>query len=636
MMSSHADWASQSHSKKPSNTSIHSFASSSSTLASFSSSPTSSYFKEHFPAQEHEFHESLLHSNQRPHWRKTPFTPLGLLSLFPQLLALFISPLNPSFLRCNTQPRKLHPTSYLDGLRGVAAFIVFIDHFVVPWFENLKYGYGSSPENHHFLQLPIIRLLYSGRASVGVFFVISGYVLSSKPLSLIQARKSSALGAVLASSTFRRGMRLYLPIVFGTFFSMILAGKGFYLNVPAQTATLPPIFETWGEQVQHWVDCMVELLFPFREVNLQKPFSPDYNGHLWTIPVEFCGSLVVFLVLLGLSGVRTKWRMRIVATFGGWALMWGRWDMFLFLGGMFLAELDVSNSIDAPMALPVASIPSPSFSISRPSLRLLRYFRNLRPTFNIFTLLFSLYLLSFTGDTPPLSYPLFTPNPDLTTLPIDSTTFLPAPEPEPPLPNHGTFYNLLPHLIPSTYDYLWNGPEFFLLSLGSILLIYCISKSKALQRPFNTSVAQYLGDISYSLYIVHGMVVFSLGTHLQRRWTGGTNFGPWVPPVEVGFVGEGDGGMAPVRDVLGWGIPGTYGAGVVYGRGEDAVGMAEMNGRDEVGVEGIDNWRYGKAFFAAAVLNAIVVLWAADLFWRAVDRRCVRFARWVEAWLCGR
>lgn len=512
MSLSNVDWIPQFlHTHSPSISSLHSFASSSSTLASPPSSLSSTTsFKHSLLITSREIiHEPL----QRPHWRKTPLTPRGLLSLLFRLITFLLSPFTPSFLDRNAQPRKLHPTSYLDGLRGVAAFIVFVDHFAVPWFENLKYGYGSSEENYWLPQLPIVRLVYSGRASVGVFFVVSGYVLSSKPLQLIHASNHVALAATLSSAVLRRGMRLYFPIIAGTFFSMIVAGNGYYLNVPAQTATLPPSFDTWEEQACHWVYCTMELVFPFREVSLKTPFSPAYNGHLWTIPVEFLGSIVVFVTLLGLGSLRTNSRLSIVAGLGFWSLSWGRWDTFLFLGGAVLAELNII-SCESNENLPFSTQEGTNrrlrfglSSISSPSIRfLLRGRSKLKPMLNLCALGLSLYLLSFTGDIPPI-VPTSTPNPDLTTLPTNPSSD-PYTIPEPPPPNHGTFYRTPPNLIPASYSDLWNGPELFILSLGSVLLVWCLSNSRGAQRPFEIRLAQYLGDISYSLYIIHGMIVF--------------------------------------------------------------------------------------------------------------------------------
>jgi hypothetical protein len=388
----------------------------------------------------------------------------------------------------------------------------------------------------------------------------------------------------------------------------------------------------------------MELVYPFREADLEKLFSPDYNGHLWTIPVEFFGSIVVFITVLGLSGARTKVRLGIVAGLAVWALQWGRWDIFLFLGGVFLAGINlISTSNDLSSELPFSSSGEEErsrsgMSISSPAPGILLAFEKLKPKLNIAFLFLSLYLLSFTGDTPPLA-PTFSLNPDTLITPISDLTSLPTtpdgftdPEPYiPPPPNHGFYYQSLPNLIPTSYTTLWNGPEFYILSLDAILLIFSLSNSRTLQRSFNTEFAQYLGDVSYSLYIVHGMVVFSLGSHLQGRWTDAYPPAPvFYPEGEIGSSGS-EGGTGGVRDVLGWGIQRSYGEGIVFNR--DVLGV--IGGVEGMAGEG-DTWRYGKAFFAATVLNAVVAFWVADLFWRGVDRRCVRLARGIEGWVCRR
>jgi hypothetical protein len=62
----------------------------------------------------------------------------------------FLIGLIPSFLQRSRETKK--PTAYLDGLRGVAAFMVFIYHTILDWYPTLSRGYGSSePANSHYL-----------------------------------------------------------------------------------------------------------------------------------------------------------------------------------------------------------------------------------------------------------------------------------------------------------------------------------------------------------------------------------------------------------------------------------------------------------------------------------------------------
>src|SRR5690242_11309159 len=109
----------------------------------------------------------------------------------PWAVAPIVRTLLPSFVADVIWPDqkptyKIHPTSYLDGLRGLASFIVCICHYT-----ESNHGYfvptyglnGDKPSS--FIQLPFLRIIYSGRPMVHIFFVISGFVLSYKPLKSI-------------------------------------------------------------------------------------------------------------------------------------------------------------------------------------------------------------------------------------------------------------------------------------------------------------------------------------------------------------------------------------------------------------------------------------------------------------------
>src|ERR1700712_4308318 len=132
--------------------------------------------------------------------------------------------IRPSFFTPSSpNPPTLRRTSYLDGLRGFAALVVYIQHHQL-WahaaieapkvFEN-AYGYEGK---YFFSALPGVRTFFSGgHFAVTVFFVISGYVLSTKPLSLIQSGDYVKLGDNLASALFRRWLRLHIPVICTTF-----------------------------------------------------------------------------------------------------------------------------------------------------------------------------------------------------------------------------------------------------------------------------------------------------------------------------------------------------------------------------------------------------------------------------------
>ena len=105
------------------------------------------------------------------------------------VLVLIPSPIQRRLAPHIPKTSRLGPTSYLDGLRGLASFIVFAHHYTCEYVNPYVAYHGVNTEKlpSSPLQLPFIRVVYSGRPMVHIFFVISGFVLSKKPLQLARA-----------------------------------------------------------------------------------------------------------------------------------------------------------------------------------------------------------------------------------------------------------------------------------------------------------------------------------------------------------------------------------------------------------------------------------------------------------------
>ena len=106
-------------------------------------------------------------------------------------LALIPSPLQRRLAPHLSKPPRIHPTSYLDGLRGLASLIVFAHHYTCEYVYPYVAYYGVSADKMPSspVQLPFVRVVYAGRPMVHIFFVISGFVLSKKPLGLVRAHR---------------------------------------------------------------------------------------------------------------------------------------------------------------------------------------------------------------------------------------------------------------------------------------------------------------------------------------------------------------------------------------------------------------------------------------------------------------
>lgn len=204
----------------------------------------------------------------------------------------------PSFLtsRSSGEPEKLYPTAYLDGMRGLAAFAVFLCHLSYTLFA-ITHGYGqvdvfkegeeipddserissgkiSRPgDNERFIQLPFIRLLYSGPPMVAIFFIISGYALSNKPIKQMRSRSFEGLLGTMCSSIFRRGFRLFLPCFASTFLVFFMVRIGLYELTrelyenkklfPNVDEAHCPRGDNFTDQFVHWIRQMWDFVHPW-------------------------------------------------------------------------------------------------------------------------------------------------------------------------------------------------------------------------------------------------------------------------------------------------------------------------------------------------------------------------------------
>ncbi|KAI5236741.1 hypothetical protein E4T43_08406 [Aureobasidium subglaciale] len=460
----------------------------------------------------------------------------------------------PSFVQSRIRPpmkstKPLHPTGFLDGMRGIAAFLVIVFHLMICSYDT-KHGFasteagGTGHENREWYKLPFIRIFYAGPTMVSIFFVVSGYALSYKPVKLMRAKNWQALSQSLASSIFRRAIRLFLPCLVSTFLISLMLWAGIYDGATEfakasgqynpKHAIEMPRFDSLAEQMSYFFsENFTKLINPWTFA--AKMNEVHLDGHLWTIPFEsvecistldsptdiccrFRSSLILYLTQAGLSHLKTKIRIAILVCLIVWVHQIGRWEMILFYGGFLLAELGFQRS-----ASPESILPTSDTATKRRS-------RKLKPVIYVCTFLLGMYL---GGQPQKLAHRT---------------------------PGWATLASVIPDNLGKIKRY-WPG-------WGAIMLVWSTSCYKPLQRLFDNRLSQYLGRISFSLYIVHGAVTHVVGYPLMN--------------VSDGLIGR-DNGL------------------------NKAIG-----------------------FYIGTLSTLFLTVWFADIFTRAVDEPSVRFARWVE------
>ncbi len=188
---------------------------------------------------------------------------------------------------------------YLDGLRGVAACVVFFGHLS--------------------LSLTGRTWIFNGNAAVCLFFVLSGYVLSDlarhSPLSF-------------PAQAVRRYIRLVGPMLVTSSFAWALLAAGLYRNQEAAA-----LLNSW------WLGSWYKFDPSFRAMVIETLYGvfatghSDYNCNLWTMRPELIGSLCVFVI----NATAATRRLRLLC-YVALALFYANDYLFLFPAGALLHD----------------------------------------------------------------------------------------------------------------------------------------------------------------------------------------------------------------------------------------------------------------------------------------------------------
>lgn len=195
------------------------------------------------------------------------------------------------------EQRATHPLAHLNGIRGIAACMVFARHVSFQAF-NLGPTFGVPEDSGKprslavtIMSLPVIRIFFLGRGALAIFFLLSGYVLSVKPIQLIRAQRSDSqqkLMTTLSSYVFKRGFRLFLPCLVSTFISMLCVYAGFWesartynsdKSLGGEVMIYPAQYSTIWKQGRDWSIQFWEFVYVWQAKHVLNTFH--YDLALW-------------------------------------------------------------------------------------------------------------------------------------------------------------------------------------------------------------------------------------------------------------------------------------------------------------------------------------------------------------------
>jgi len=182
----------------------------------------------------------------------------------------------------------------LEGLRGLACIAVVSCHFfyiAFPYLARVRDpGFAVVKPGAYWqviATLPPVNLLFNGDFAVILFFVLSGYVLTSKFWRISDRR-------LLVVAALKRYPRLIIPASASVLIALTLMSLGYM-----RTQVIPEGMAGWVPS--HYVH-VPDVRAAFYAAFVGVPFIGDstalaWNGPLWTMRLELLGSLGLFAVL---------------------------------------------------------------------------------------------------------------------------------------------------------------------------------------------------------------------------------------------------------------------------------------------------------------------------------------------------
>jgi len=245
---------------------------------------------------------------------------------------------------------------------------------------------------------------------------------------------------------------------------MLLNAKHFiiFISISSTAPSLLGELQVWLSESNH----LINPLYNINSAIMGYVRHPQYEPVIWTIPVEYYGSLVCYALLLLLARVPSnEARMSLIAIFSIISMALGSWNLFCFAAGMLIADFNLGQDAN-PNPTPAS-----------------------RTVIKIWTAVFAVAFY-------------------VAGLPTTAVGNI-----EDPRPGYETLMALTPPLnVEDRGRFMW--------SLSGVALLLSISQLPYLKRVFESGFCQYLGRISFSLYLIHlsCMVLFGLKMQEMILW----------------------------------------------------------------------------------------------------------------------
>ncbi|OQD89667.1 hypothetical protein PENANT_c002G01155 [Penicillium antarcticum] len=237
-------------------------------------------------------------------------------------------------------PAHIRPSSWADGLRGIAALFVVASHACLSFATYLIPPSFAETGTSTLFQRPFFRLVIQGQAWVAIFMVLLGFVNALKPLQLARRGATADALSTLSTGAFRRKGRLVFPAALMTFLAWLLCQFGVFQL--ARQVDAYWLRATSPKPSSSLINAIVDLVRGVAGTWLYGDNA--YDQPQWALKHLFRGSLYVFMTLLALVNTTPLFRIcaQIVLYAFAWLTLDGTVGINIF-AGMIMAEMSFYN-----------------------------------------------------------------------------------------------------------------------------------------------------------------------------------------------------------------------------------------------------------------------------------------------------
>jgi peptidoglycan/LPS O-acetylase OafA/YrhL len=365
------------------------------------------------------------------------------------------------------QPREV--ITYLEGLKGLIAFEAFLWVFMrtfVPGasFESIKAN-PFPPRYQSVLREIFSPLFWDGNLQSSFFVILSARLVCVRFL-----RNPDA--TAMAGSLFRRGLRLFFPCAVALAICMALSWSGGFANVEATAVALDNRIPETPYRIPHalaWFNSVFDLFWHISGTQAGVRAFP--TGQLWIVSVAYQESFTVYMIMLCLPFMTKRWALSGMFLFTLCAYWVSSWAWY---GGTGLMIAHVVHNMN------IAETAKSGISLPRIKRKISSYW--------VPALFFSI------GVILKYVYQVAEPNK------INDELILRT-------PIYGGGLNR---------DFSVNEPQQRISSWFVVVgVLMFLELNTMLQRVFSNPLFRYLGRISFSMFLLQGCIMYTLGLRLN-------------------------------------------------------------------------------------------------------------------------